>query len=176
MNRNDFGDLLRVWKELLSVESGSESRILYHGSPYKFDKFEAKSHFLSGDKPVVFGTPIRSIAIASLCVWSDDDFEQGVVGNDPPHMIEMYPGAFEKIYGGKKGYLYEVSGETFYTNSNLTSYEMISDESPEIIRCIEIEDALEALSLSDMQMVMYEEGEEFRKNDYIFDLDDLEIY
>ena len=176
MNRQDFGDLLREWRELLREGSSSENRILYHGSPHKFDKFEAKSHFLAGDKPVVFGTPIRSIAIASLCVWTDGDFEQGVVGNDPPHMIEMYPGAFKKIYGGKKGYLYEVSGETFYTNSKLTRYEMISDESPEIIRCIEIEDALEALSLSDMQMVMYEEGEEFRKNDYMFDLDNLVVY
>ncbi len=176
MNRKEFKKLLIEWNQLLCEESGSESKILYHGSPYKFDKFEAKSHFLDDDKPVVFGTPIRSIAIASLCVWTDKDFEQGIVGDDPPHMIEMYPGAFEKIYGGKKGYLYEVSGETFYTNNNLTRYEMISDESPKIIRCIEIEDALEALNLSDMQMVMYEEGEKFRKNDYMFDLDNLVVY
>ena len=176
MNRKEFKKLLIEWNQLLCEGSSSESKILYHGSPHKFDKFETKSHFLAGDKSVVFGTSIRSIAIASLCVWDDRDFEQGIVGDDPPHMIEMYPGAFEKIYGGKKGYLYEVSGETFYKNSNLTRYEMMSDESPDIIRCIEIEDALEALNLSDMQMVMYEEGEKFRKNDYMFDLEDVYVY
>lgn len=176
MNRKETRLFVDEWRKLLREGISNESRILYHGSLYKFDKFENRSHFLAEGESVVFGTSIRSIALASLCVWDDEDFEQGIVDDDPPYMIEMYPGAFEKIYGGKKGYLYEVSGDTFYTNSNLTRYEMISDESPNIIRCIEIEDALEALSLSDMQMVMYEEGEKFRKNDYMFDIDDLEVY
>ena len=73
MNRKEFKKLLIEWNQLLCEGSGSESKILYHGSPYKFDKFKAKSHFLADDKPVVFGTPIRSIAIASLCVWTDED-------------------------------------------------------------------------------------------------------
>jgi hypothetical protein len=175
MNRRETQLLVEGWRKLLSEGNSSESRILYHGSPYKFDKFEVESHFLAEGKPVVFGTDIRSIAIASLGIWNDGDFEQGVVDDDPPHMIEMYPGAFEKVYGGKKGYLYEVSGE-FYRNNNLTRMEMISDEAPKIIRRIEIEDALQALILSDMQMVMYEEGKKFRKNDYMFDLDNLEVY
>lgn len=176
MNRKETKLLVENWRRLLYEVKSVESNVLYHGSPYRFEKFEAKEHYLSGGKSVVFGTDIRSIAIASLCEWSDDDFEQGVVGDDPPYMIEMYSGAFEKVYGGKKGYLYEVSGEAFYRNDNLAGFEMISDDVPEIIKCIEIEDALQALILSDMQMVTYEVSEEFRRNDYMFDLDSLEVY
>ena len=96
MNRKDTKLLVESWRRLI-YEGGRDSKdVLYHGSPYKFEKFEPKSHYLSEGKSVVFGTDIRSIAISCLSVWSDDDFEQGVVGDDPPCMIEMYPGAFEK--------------------------------------------------------------------------------
>ena len=48
MNRKEFKKLLIEWNQLLCEGSGSESKILYYGSPHKFDKFETKSHFLAG--------------------------------------------------------------------------------------------------------------------------------
>ena len=71
MNRKDTKLLVESWRRLLCEAKSVESDTLYHGSPYKFEKFEAKGHYLSDDKPVVFGTNIRSIAIASLCEWRD---------------------------------------------------------------------------------------------------------
>ena len=156
-----------IMSEIGKIPPEYIERVLYHGSPYKFDVFEPKGHILAQGKKVTFATPLKSIALASLCKWSDKDFEQGIVDDDPPYMIEMYPGAFEKVYRGKRGYLYEIAGKDFSYEDNLTRFELISEEIPDIIKRVEIYDVLEELYKSDMQLIRYEDGEEFRNNDYM---------
>ena len=140
--------------------------ILYHGSPKRFRRLKPKAHFLADYSPVVFATPLREIALASLQPWNDDIFEQGVVGEDPPCMIELRPNAFRDVYGGKRGYLYTLAPDTFYHTDRLTCFEQISDVSPEILDVEVIEDALSALQNSNMQMIYFEDAEAFRMNDY----------
>ena len=137
--------------------------MLYHGSPHRIKKFKPKPHFLAKGKAVVFGTPIIEIAFASMQPWTDDDFEQGIVDNEPPFMIEQYPGAFEEIYGGKQGYLYEVANDTFFTNENLTRFELVSYESPTILARHKFDNVLSLLEATELQMIKYEDGDSFRK-------------
>lgn len=139
---------------------------LYHGSPNLFFEFLPRKHYLSEDKLVVFATPLLQIAVASTQPWTDDDFEQGVVDQDPPYMIEQYPNAFEKIYGGRSGYLYEVEPTTFYHTSKLTRFEYISNAPPTILAVVYIDDCLELLQKLDIQLVKYHEGDSFRKMGY----------
>jgi hypothetical protein len=140
--------------------------LLYHGSPHLIKKFNPKPHFLAKGKAVVFGTPIIEIAFASMQPWTDDDFEQGIVDNEPPFMIEQYPGAFEEIYGGKQGYLYEVADDTFFTNENLTRFELVSYESPTILARHKFDNVLSLLEATELQMIKYEDGDSFRKKGY----------
>lgn len=139
---------------------------LYHGSPKFVKNLKPHAHFLANNKPVVFASPLREIALASLQPWNDSVFEQGIVGEDPPYMIELQPNAFSDIYGGKGGYLYTLAPETFYHTKRLTRFELISDVSPKILNVEIIEDALDALKNSNMQMIFFQESEAFRMNHY----------
>lgn len=136
--------------------------LIYHGSPHKIDTFEPKPHYLTGGKSVVFGTPIIEIALASVAPWRDSDFEQGVIDEDPPYMLEQYPNAFEKIYGNASGYLYVLDSKPFYWQDNLTRFEYVSDTAPKILDVFFVPNALEALLDSEMQLVLYEDANAFR--------------
>jgi hypothetical protein len=52
----------------------------------------------------------------------------------------------------------------------LTRYELISDTAPTILETIYIEDALQALKESDIQMIKFEDRDAFIKNDYRLDI------
>ena len=142
------------------------THILYHGSPKLFQALKPKAHYLANNKPVVFATPLREIALASLQPWNDGIFEQGIVGEDPPYMMELQPNAFKEVYEGKAGYLYSLDPRTFHHTNRLTRFELISEMSPEILEIEFISDALEALQASSMQMITFEEAEMFKKNNY----------
>ncbi|MHA2264768.1 MAG: pentapeptide repeat-containing protein, partial [Candidatus Thorarchaeota archaeon] len=142
------------------------ARILYHGSPKLFQTLKPKAHYLANNKPVVFATPLREIALASLQPWNDGIFEQGIVGEDPPYMLELQPNAFKEVYEGKAGYLYSLDPRTFHRTNRLTRFEQISEVSPEILEIEFIPDALEALQASSMQMITFDEAEMFKKNNY----------
>ena len=149
-----------------NTRSNPSPNVMYHGSPNLFSKFEPRPHYLTDGKPVVFATPMREIALASLQPWTDDDFEQGVVGEDPPYMIEMYPNAFEDVYSGKQGYLYTLAPDSFYSTDQLTRFEKVSDIAPRVLDVELVENVLEELYASNMLMIPYEHGSAFRSNDY----------
>ena len=110
------------------VRGRAPAQPLYHGSPTAdIKQLEPRpSHVLGGEK-AVFGTPDRDLAIASLRPWHDADFEQGYL-NGKPRMREQYPGAFDKIYGGKPGTLYRLPGGGFAPDPRLMRVERISRE------------------------------------------------
>jgi superfamily II DNA or RNA helicase len=130
-----------------------QSSEIFHGSRTKIKKFEPRPHYLSKDEPAVFGTPERGMALSHLAYWTDDDFDQGRINNGPLTMRERKPGAFERIYGGKKGYLYKLAPESFDYDPRLMRSERISKESPQILETEEISDALKALEESDVRLV-----------------------
>ena len=143
----------------------SENLVMYHGSPEDIAKFELRPHKLSGGEGVVFGTPNRAQALASLQQWSDNDFEQGYYNDEPMYMREMYPGAFEKIYGGKGGYLYSLDPSSFESQDNLMRTEALSRVAPKILKKEYIEDALKALRESGATFIPYEKTAGVRTQD-----------
>lgn len=140
--RKDVSKKIEYQKKFDAPEAPSR---IYHGSQNKIDKFEARPHYLAEDEPVVFGTPSRTHAISFLAPWRDSDFEQGTFNGDPTvHMTEQYPGAFEKIYKGRKGYLYELDSSNFEWGPQLMRSEFISREVPEVLNSEEL-DVYEAM-------------------------------
>lgn len=149
-----------------SKKDTSNSLSLYHGSPNLFFEFLPKEHLLAKGKRVTFATPLIQIAAASTQPWTDDDFEQGIVDQDSPYMIEQYPNAFEDIYSGKSGYIYELDSTSFYHTPRLTRFEYISDKAPKILAVVYIEDCLKLLKKLDIQLIPYDKGDSFRKMCY----------
>jgi len=145
--------------------SNPESQ-MFHASPKLLKSIKPQPHYLSPDKPVVFGTPNLSIALTFLQPWTDEIFELGVVGEDPPHLIERVRGAFKRVFGGKAGFIYEVSPKSFYHTLALTRFEAVSDRSPKIINIYKVDDALKALKKSDIQLVYYKDADKFRDQGY----------
>lgn len=139
---------------------------MFHASPKLLKKIKPQDHYLSPNHRVVFGTPSLSIALIFLQPWDDTMLELGVVGEDPPYLIEMFRGAFKSIFDGKIGYVYEVDPHTFYQTSKLTHFEAISKKSPTILKIYKINDALKALKQSEIQMIYYKDAKRFRKNKY----------
>ena len=90
----------------LQVELAKMAQI-YHGSPKKMDEVEPMN--LHGDPDVgkaIFGTPSRTFALAYAGGKWDDRHIGQTSKDDEMHIVEMEPGAFEKRFKGKKGYVY----------------------------------------------------------------------
>lgn len=141
---------------------------MYHGSEKLLTSLKPHPHYLSPNKPVVFGTPYLGIAMAFLQPWTDEMLELGIVGDDPPYLIEMYRGAFKDIYAKKAGYIYDIDPSSFIHTPTLANFEAISYKKPKIINIYKVEDALKALKKSDIQMILYKDSDKFRKNSYCF--------
>ena len=126
--------------------SKRNKRVMYHGSNAKFDRFEPKYHELADGDRVVFGTPLRAMAVAGMGRWTDDDFDQGTYNDEELlHMRELKPGALERVYKGKRGYLYELDPESFeHGGEQYMPTEFISKTSPKIVKRTEV-DAYEAM-------------------------------
>jgi hypothetical protein len=109
-------------------------KVIYHGSPQEIHDFVLQPHYLAGDDPVIFGTPNRTLSICYLARWSDSDFYQYTEGNDGIiYLDEKYPNAFEKVYKGKTGYLYELDPSTFEWDYQLSRSEFISRREPIVL-------------------------------------------
>lgn len=130
-----------------------KSKEIFHGSPTEITKFEGRPHYLADNEPVVFGTPSRGMALTHLARWNDNDFEQYRINDGPLTMREQYPGALEKIYRGKKGYIYKLDPESFEHSPRLTRSERISKANPPILGTEEILDVLKALEESDVRLI-----------------------
>jgi len=140
------------------------SEVIYHGSPSELDEIKAIPHYLADDKPVVFGTPSRSMALAFLGDrWRDEDLDlgsfEGSEGRGPLHLREQYPGALEKIYSGKQGYLYHMDPEGFVYQPNLMRSERINFGQPKLMQVEHVPDVLRALEDSDIQLIRHGELE-----------------
>jgi len=133
----------------------------YHGSPVAdITELEPRpSRVIDGEK-AVFASPDRDVAISFAAPWRDEDIQQGSIDGQY-YMREQYPNAFEKIFGGKKGYVYSVDGG-FETDPRLTRFEAIARDKRKVLSKEEIPDLLEALKTSKFRLLRY--GEELEKS------------
>ena len=144
------------------VEELEVPRYVFHGSPYEFDEFELRDHYHL-DRPGVFAADNIEQALCSLQPWNDDQFEQGVVGEDPLYFFEKEPGLFKEVYEGKEGWLYVLEGETFEHEPQLMRTEVVSYVVPKIVKVYYIEDSLAVLRASDLLMFPYEKRKQFER-------------
>ncbi len=147
--------------------SPEPAREIFHGSPSDIAEFELRRHYLADDEPVAFGTPERDMALTHLQRWSDDDFSLGRVNDGPLTMEEKRPGAFEEIYGGKKGYLYQLDPEGFEYEPRLMRAERMTRIAPKVVGTEEIDDVLAALEASGLNLVRLEKTASAPKHVFI---------
>lgn len=148
------------------IQENPHAPRMFHASSKSLKTLKPQTHPLSPKKPIVFGTPSLDIALAFLQPWDDSMLELGVVGDDPPYLIEMYPGAFNDIFAKKMGYVYELDPSTFYQTPAIAHFEAISEKSPTILKTYKVLDALKALKQSELQLVFYKDAKRFRESDY----------
>ena len=137
------------------VQGRAAPQPLYHGSATPdIKQFEPRTSRVLGGEKAVFGTPDRDLAISFGQPWHDEDFEQGYV-NRKPYMREQYPGAFQKIYGGKPGTLYTLPSHGFAPDPRLMQEERINRGAVTPAAAEHIPDMLAALRATRFKMYPY---------------------
>ncbi len=106
-----------------NIERGSSRFVLssirgmafyFHSSPHKIEGGvlgPRPSGVINGES-AVFAANKKFVSLMFLAKWSDLDLSFGSTGGIW-FSIEQYPGAFEKIFKGKTGYVYSVKKEGF---------------------------------------------------------------
>jgi len=139
-----FGIDLEKMKSFYKDRLKTSADNVYHGSPAELATIEPRpSHVLGGSK-AVFGTPDKDLAISFAAPWTDEDFEQGYIDGEP-YMREQYPGAFDKIYKGKAGYIHSLLAKGFKSDKRLMRQERINQKPVDVVDVEHIADVLEAL-------------------------------
>jgi hypothetical protein len=152
--QRDLKGILQFLQKRAHVNSErmKTAEAMYHGSRRRLRKLKTHDSPLT-DNPVVFGTPDRELALTFMGKWNDDDFDLGRINDGPLRLKEEYPGALEKVYRGKKGYLYTLDPKGFRKQDNLMRSERVSDSSPRIIKREHIRDLLAELERSGINLV-----------------------
>ena len=140
---------------LLKGAAEAASAPMYHGTqvPGLTAIKPSPSRVLKGQS-AVFGTPDRDVALTFAAPWRDDDLEHGNVDGQF-YIKEKYPGAVDKIYKGKKGYIYQMDSKSFQPREGLTKFEQISDTEAPVLKAEEIQDLLGELRKSKFKIVPY---------------------
>jgi hypothetical protein len=126
-----------------------DSSAMYHGSSREGLRSlkPHPGHPLGGEE-VVFGTPDRGLAVSNIPKWTDDDFEQGRINDEPWEMREKYPGAFQKLFGKARGTLYTLPSEGFRSDPRLMRSEFVNSRPVKPIGREKIRDVLKELRLA----------------------------
>lgn len=129
----------------IQLNMQKQAGTLYHGSNIPDLKtIEPRPSRVLDGESAVFGTPDKDLALTFLSKWNDDDFAQGYV-NGKPYMQEKYEGAFDKIYGGKSGTLYEMDDNNSKVDPRLMRLERIFNQPQPVSNSTLVADILEAL-------------------------------
>ena len=144
-----------------SVQVENSDKI-YHASSSRIDKFNLVPHYLAEDKGVVFGTPSKVTALTFASPWKDSDLDHYSINDGPLTLKEKYEGALEKVYKGKKGYLYELDPKPFSWNPSLMRSERVSYTVPKILGVKEIPDVYEELleeqRMNNLRLIKYKKS------------------
>jgi hypothetical protein len=162
MSENDRRDAkkrvnqTRLKNKNVSVENSDK---IYHASSNKIEEFKLIPHYLAEDKGVVFGTPSKVTALTFASPWKDSDLDHYSINDGPLTLKEKYEGALEKVYKGKKGYLYELDPKPFIWNPSLMRSERVSYTVPKILGVREIPDVYEELleeqRMNNLKLIKY---------------------
>jgi hypothetical protein len=147
------------------MAANEEYRGLYHGSP-RADVKELKPqlHKLL-DKPGIFATDIKNLALAMSVPSNDQELASGFKGDDF-YVDELEPGKLSLL--DKPSTLYELPGDTFSeqgAHPDLMQQERISNVSVKPTRAIAIANVLQALRDGGATIRAYDDiPEEFHGN------------
>lgn len=149
----------RISRNMGSSFVGSAEDTYYHGSSTKIagDYLEPRPSKVLNGEAAVFATNNLSTAILSIPRWTGADFDYGTY-NGVHYVMELYPGAFEKLRA--PGWLYYVSSSPFKSDSRLgmVEHEFISHEMVKILHREYIPNALEKLQeIGDIVFISYDE-------------------
>ncbi len=124
------------------------SDALYHGSSLRLKNIEPRPSRVINNEAAVFGTPNRELALSFMAPWTDADLSLGSTNNEPYVLEERYPGAFEKIYKGKSGFLHHLPSADFAEDPRLMPTERIARKAVKPINVEEIKNLWDALQTS----------------------------
>ena len=121
---------------------------LYHGSSLRLNNVEPRPSRVINNEAAVFGTPNRELALSFMAPWTDADLSLGSTNNEPYVLEERYPGAFEKIYKGKSGFLHHLPSADFAEDPRLMPTERIARKAVKPANIEEIKNLWDALQTS----------------------------
>ena len=124
------------------------SDALYHGSSLRLKNIEPRPSRVINNEAAVFGTPNRELALSFMAPWTDADLSLGSTNNEPYVLEERYPGAFEKIYKGKSGFLHHLPSADFAEDPRLMPTERIARKAVKPANVEEIKNLWDALQTS----------------------------
>lgn len=130
----------------------------YHGSSTDIkDKYLSPmpSKVLGGEK-AVFATNDLYVALLFIPKWSDCDVEFGYYRGQS-FIGEHYPGAFDKIFLNKDGYIYYVNSKNFENDERLglKNIEFISKKKTAILKKKYIKDVFAELKKSPINFITH---------------------
>lgn len=94
--------------------------LLFHSSPHKIKGrfLEPRPSGVIGGESAVFAANKKFVSLMFLAKWSDLDFDFGSTGG-VWFAIEHYPGAFERVFKNRSGYVYSVKKAGFADDPRL---------------------------------------------------------
>lgn len=140
--------------------------MLYHVSPKSGLKM-LKPSVSTHKKPYVYA--IENMVTGMLFGAEKDDFDFILTtdGEGMPDIYECYPDAFQIVYGGKSGSVYQVGEAGFRRGMTSWSAELVCEKEVPVENEIVIEDLyrrlLEEEQKGSLRMHRYEYSEEYRK-------------
>lgn len=147
----------------LIQQTGKKTAALYHGSSVgDLKSIDPRPSRVLGGAEGVFATPRKEMALSFGQSWTDDDFEQGTV-NGQPYMREKSPESFERVYGNKPGFIYEVPEKGFAPDPRLAKFEQLSGQAVSPTKVKQIKNLLEALKKTKMLMLRHGEQAPWEK-------------
>lgn len=130
-----------------------DQKVYYHGSSKIIDVLEPRPSGVINNEKAVFATSSYTDAVIFSTLWSDYNFSFGTYNGDK-YLIEMYPGAFEKL--NTTGYIHHVPANKFHhdkrtgLNNEFISFHPVK---PLTYDTVNVKDYL---SKSDVQMITYD--------------------
>ena len=133
---------------------------MWHSSTYNITDTHLYPHpsaVLNGES-AVFAANKKYISMIFLARWSDEDIF--FASDDSTWFaIERYPGAFQKIFSNKSGYIYKVDPEGFASDPRLglQHAEFINRNKVAILKKIYIGDVWAELQKTPIHFITFEE-------------------
>lgn len=133
-----------------------QNKYFFHGSQNKIQKYlEPRPSVIMNNKPVVFATNTKWLALVFIAHSANTDLNIGFIG-DIPYIMELYPKAFEKLLN-IPGYLYYLNPKYFHSDSKLgmQNHEFISEQKIPILKTEKINNIFESLKKKTSVKLVY---------------------